>query len=303
LTAPAARRIKNLTRLINENCPGAVKEITLADLNGRKIAIDASMVRPGERGGAEMGGRNTRAPPPRARPRLALTPPCFPVARQPNVRRRLAPRSQAIYQFLVAVRSSDGAGPATQLTNEAGEVTRCAPRRAGGAAAAAAAGSRNCRSPGNAAAITQPTARPPPPPPSSPRHSTPSRDCSHLQGMWYRTLKFLESGIKPVYVFDGKPPTLKSGQLAKRKDAKDAATKAMEEAQEAGAWAAVAPRRRQLCGNGRVQRPVRLLAARCSPTPLAPPSSRHATPPLSRRQHRGRGALLQAHRQDGEDAH
>ena len=26
----------------------------------------------------------------------------------------------------------------------------------------------------------------------------------------------IENGIKPVYVFDGKPPTLKSGELEKR---------------------------------------------------------------------------------------
>ena len=41
---PVPRRsIKQLTKLINDNCPGAVKEGTLGDLNGRKIAIDASM--------------------------------------------------------------------------------------------------------------------------------------------------------------------------------------------------------------------------------------------------------------------
>ena len=34
--------------------------------------------------------------------------------------------------------------------------------------------------------------------------------------MFYRTIRMLENGIKPVYVFDGKPPTLKSGELAKR---------------------------------------------------------------------------------------
>lgn len=39
------RSIKQLTKLINENCPAAVKEQSLAELNGRKIAIDASMVR------------------------------------------------------------------------------------------------------------------------------------------------------------------------------------------------------------------------------------------------------------------
>lgn len=57
---------------------------------------------------------------------------------------------------------------------------------------------------------------------------------SHLQGMWYRTIKFIENGIKPVYVFDGKPPTLKSGELAKRTAAKEKAVEALEEAKEAG---------------------------------------------------------------------
>eukprot|EP00161_Ancyromonas_sigmoides_P011743 TRINITY_DN2964_c0_g1_i1.p1 TRINITY_DN2964_c0_g1~~TRINITY_DN2964_c0_g1_i1.p1 ORF type:complete len:399 (-),score=82.33 TRINITY_DN2964_c0_g1_i1:160-1311(-) len=56
---------------------------------------------------------------------------------------------------------------------------------------------------------------------------------THLQGMWARTLKFVDLGIKPVYVFDGKPPDLKSGQLAKRKqlraDAEAALAKATEE--------------------------------------------------------------------------
>ena len=31
--------------------------------------------------------------------------------------------------------------------------------------------------------------------------------------MWFRTLKMVESGIKPVYVFEGKPPTLKGGTV------------------------------------------------------------------------------------------
>lgn len=37
---------------------------------------------------------------------------------------------------------------------------------------------------------------------------------SHLMGMFYRTIRMLESGIKPVYVFDGKPPQLKSGEVS-----------------------------------------------------------------------------------------
>ncbi|KAF8038603.1 hypothetical protein BT93_B1206 [Corymbia citriodora subsp. variegata] len=39
---------------------------------------------------------------------------------------------------------------------------------------------------------------------------------SHLQGMFYRTIRMLEAGIKPVYVFDGKSPDLKKQELAKR---------------------------------------------------------------------------------------
>uniref|UniRef100_A0A8W7PCW5 XPG N-terminal domain-containing protein n=3 Tax=Anopheles coluzzii TaxID=1518534 RepID=A0A8W7PCW5_ANOCL len=31
---------------------------------------------------------------------------------------------------------------------------------------------------------------------------------SHLMGTFYRTIRLLENGIKPVYVFDGKPPDL-----------------------------------------------------------------------------------------------
>jgi len=34
---------------------------------------------------------------------------------------------------------------------------------------------------------------------------------SHLMGMFYRTLRIVDNGIKPLYVFDGKPPKLKSG--------------------------------------------------------------------------------------------
>lgn len=33
-------------------------------------------------------------------------------------------------------------------------------------------------------------------------------------GMFYRTIRMLEYGIKPVYVFDGKPPQLKSAEVS-----------------------------------------------------------------------------------------
>ena len=37
---------------------------------------------------------------------------------------------------------------------------------------------------------------------------------SHLMGFFYRTIRMAENGIKPVYVFDGKPPELKSGVVS-----------------------------------------------------------------------------------------
>ncbi|KAL3419717.1 DNA-repair protein rad2 [Phlyctema vagabunda] len=57
---------------------------------------------------------------------------------------------------------------------------------------------------------------------------------SHLMGMFYRTIRIVENGIKPVYVFDGAPPKLKSGELAKRFQRKAEATEGLEEAKETG---------------------------------------------------------------------
>jgi flap endonuclease-1 len=39
---------------------------------------------------------------------------------------------------------------------------------------------------------------------------------SHLQGILYKTIRFLENGIIPVYVFDGRPPRIKMSTLQKR---------------------------------------------------------------------------------------
>jgi hypothetical protein len=38
---------------------------------------------------------------------------------------------------------------------------------------------------------------------------------SHLMGMFYRTIRMVDNGIRPVYVFDGKPPDMKSGEVGK----------------------------------------------------------------------------------------
>lgn len=43
-----------------------------------------------------------------------------------------------------------------------------------------------------------------------------------------------DNGIKPVYVFDGKPPTMKAGELEKRKEKRDEAQAALDKAKEEG---------------------------------------------------------------------
>ena len=106
-----------------------IKEVPLSSLQGRKIAIDASM---------------------------------------------------AIYQFLIAVRSGGPGAASMQLTNAEGETT------------------------------------------------------SHIQGMFNRTIRFLSEGIRPVYVFDGKPPNIKSGELAKRREKREKAEAELKKAREEG---------------------------------------------------------------------
>lgn len=55
---------------------------------------------------------------------------------------------------------------------------------------------------------------------------------AHIVGLFNRTIQFLESGIKPVWVFDGKPPNLKSNTLNKRKRMKDESKEIVENARE-----------------------------------------------------------------------
>jgi len=57
---------------------------------------------------------------------------------------------------------------------------------------------------------------------------------SHLSGLFYRTIKLMEVGVKPCYVFDGKPPKMKSGELQKRIDAKKLAQEEAKKAEETG---------------------------------------------------------------------
>ena len=44
---------------------------------------------------------------------------------------------------------------------------------------------------------------------------------SHLSGLFYRTINFVEHSIRPVYVFDGKPPSFKKKEIEERKKRKE----------------------------------------------------------------------------------
>ncbi|RLE50327.1 MAG: flap endonuclease-1 [Candidatus Methanomethylicota archaeon] len=44
---------------------------------------------------------------------------------------------------------------------------------------------------------------------------------SHIMGLFYRTINLLEHRVKPVYVFDGKPPALKKKELEERAKVKE----------------------------------------------------------------------------------
>jgi flap endonuclease-1 len=56
------------------------------------------------------------------------------------------------------------------------------------------------------------------------------RITSHLSGLFYRNINFLSLGIKPVYVFDGKPPSLKAAEIERRRQIKKEATIKYEKA-------------------------------------------------------------------------
>ncbi|KAI5958837.1 FEN1 [Candida theae] len=103
--------------------------------------------------------------------------------------------SMCLYQFLIAVRQSDG----QQLTNEEGETT------------------------------------------------------SHLSGFFYRTIRMVENNIKPVYVFDGKPPVLKGGELEKRLLRREEAQKQMDQIKDEGTVAEVMKYEKRLVRVGRDQ--------------------------------------------------
>jgi flap endonuclease-1 len=53
---------------------------------------------------------------------------------------------------------------------------------------------------------------------------------SHLSGLFYRNVNFLSIGIKPIYILDGQPPSLKAAEIERRKKVKEEAVVLYEQA-------------------------------------------------------------------------
>ncbi len=60
------------------------------------------------------------------------------------------------------------------------------------------------------------------------------RVTSHLSGILFRIANFMDKGIKPVFVFDGKPAELKQATVDQRRQIRDTAGERWKEAVERG---------------------------------------------------------------------
>ena len=56
----------------------------------------------------------------------------------------------------------------------------------------------------------------------------------HLLGLFYRSIQFLEAQIRPIWVFEGKSPSLKEKVREKRREAKVKAEEKKKESLEKG---------------------------------------------------------------------
>ncbi|MHC1564894.1 MAG: flap endonuclease-1 [Candidatus Syntropharchaeales archaeon] len=57
---------------------------------------------------------------------------------------------------------------------------------------------------------------------------------SHLSGIIYRFTNLIEAGIKPIFVFDGKPPDLKARTIEKRREIRNTAKEKWDDAKKRG---------------------------------------------------------------------
>jgi flap endonuclease-1 len=71
-------------------------------------------------------------------------------------------------------------------------------------------------------------------PDGTPLMDSRGRITSHLSGIIYRTSNLLKEGMRPVYVFDGKPPDLKKRTIKERTEARETAKKEWEAALAVG---------------------------------------------------------------------
>ena len=71
-------------------------------------------------------------------------------------------------------------------------------------------------------------------PDGTPLKDRSGRVTSHLSGLLYRTSNLVEMGIKPIYVFDGVPPTLKETEIKRRMKVKKEAIVKYEQAVKEG---------------------------------------------------------------------
>lgn len=71
-------------------------------------------------------------------------------------------------------------------------------------------------------------------PDGTPLKDSEGRTTSHLAGLLYRTTNLLETGVKPIYVFDGKPHELKSGTIEDRRYTREKAREEWKIALEEG---------------------------------------------------------------------
>lgn len=71
-------------------------------------------------------------------------------------------------------------------------------------------------------------------PDGTPLMDSQGRITSHISGLFFRSATFIENGIKPVYVFDGKPSNLKDRTIAERKLLKEKNIAELEEAKKMG---------------------------------------------------------------------
>jgi len=67
-----------------------------------------------------------------------------------------------------------------------------------------------------------------------PLRNSKGRITSHLSGLFYRSIRWLEAGIKPVFVFDGPPPDLKMKVVEERGRRREEALRKWKEAVERG---------------------------------------------------------------------